>query len=256
MSYERTPEENEAQSKKMEEWWASLTPEELEVEKLKRSEGMSQAVRMRTLEEQIEIGENLSNSWTEERRSAQAERMRQYNLEHWAKGDHPAMSPEAQESAKTGARDFWADEEKKNNLIQTRSTPKRSLNDLEEYSLTLIEKVAPGRFSFNFGELIVGSKIPDFYEKDGSKKLIEIFGSYWHGSDFEGLSDRELVDYYSKLGYSCLVLWEEEVDCGSALWKLKYFLRPRIIVTIDQKFSDLKYAVECLRWPWSPKEGR
>lgn len=260
MSYERTPENNEEQGKRMESWWASLTPEQYKIECEKRRQGMKEAIASRTPEEQAEIDAKLSitqtNSWTEERREAQAERMRQYNLKHWAAGDHPAMSEEVKESAKIEAKAFWSDEVKKANLVQTRSNPMKGPNNLETYAFTLIEKVSPGRFKFNPGNLVIGTKIPDFYEKDGGKLLIEIYGDYWHSPDFDGLSDTELVDYYAKLGYTCLVLWEEEVNYGGALWKLKYFLRPKMLVDIEKKVRKLKFAVESFKWPWSTREGR
>jgi hypothetical protein len=45
--------------------------------------------------------------------------------------------------------------------------------------------------------------------------VVEVFGCYWHGPQKTGKSRQdhklEVVDYYSRAGIHCLVLWEDEV---------------------------------------------
>jgi len=49
-------------------------------------------------------------------------------------------------------------------------------------------------------------KNPDFKVKD-QKKVIEIFGDYWHKND----NPQELIDLYKQIGIDCLIIWEKEI---------------------------------------------
>ncbi|KKK48176.1 hypothetical protein LCGC14_3147780 [marine sediment metagenome] len=64
----------------------------------------------------------------------------------------------------------------------------------EEYTYT-------GDFSFRIGRCC-----PDFTNIKGQKKVIELFGDYWHMGD----NPQDKIDYYKQFGYDCLIIWE----CG------------------------------------------
>lgn len=68
----------------------------------------------------------------------------------------------------------------------------------------------PFRYVGN-GQAIIGHKNPDFICTDPySKKLIDVFGSYWHrrnGGD--PAYDRQR--YFYELGWQCLIIWEDEL---------------------------------------------
>lgn len=51
-----------------------------------------------------------------------------------------------------------------------------------------------------------GSRNPDF-KKTGEHQVIEIFGDYWHRGD----SAEETIRWYSKRGFSCVVIWEKDL---------------------------------------------
>jgi G:T-mismatch repair DNA endonuclease (very short patch repair protein) len=63
-------------------------------------------------------------------------------------------------------------------------------------------------------------KNPDFiYRKE--KKIIELYGDYWHRND----DPQEVVADYNAAGYKCLVIWERELDDPeSVLAKISEFL--------------------------------
>ena len=46
-------------------------------------------------------------------------------------------------------------------------------------------------------------------------RIVEIFGDYWHGPKFTGMSRAahkvDVLDYYTRCGISCLIIWEHEV---------------------------------------------
>ena len=57
--------------------------------------------------------------------------------------------------------------------------------------------------------LWIGRKNPDFLGTDGRKQVIEMFGLWWH--DLSIHPNRPTN--YEKYGFTCLILWEDEVWC-------------------------------------------
>lgn len=51
-------------------------------------------------------------------------------------------------------------------------------------------------------------------------KVVEVFGDYWHGEEKTGKSNEEheaeVIEYYSRCGVGCLVVWEGDIRRGSA----------------------------------------
>lgn len=83
----------------------------------------------------------------------------------------------------------------------------RLINLLEEYSL-------PFRFVGN-GEVIIDGKNPDFIYTGNEKKIIELFGIYWHSPLYRRIrptSTYEAVkSHYAENGYDCLIIWDVEL---------------------------------------------
>ncbi len=70
------------------------------------------------------------------------------------------------------------------------------------------------------GEVIIGFKNPDFINVNGEKKVIELYGDYWHRND----NPQDRIDHFKKYGFDCLVIWERELkNKDSLLIKLKEF---------------------------------
>lgn len=66
------------------------------------------------------------------------------------------------------------------------------------------------------GQLIVAGKCPDFW--DGSGRLIELNGCYWHGCPVCGEGkecneerDQDRIDLFKREGYNTLIVWEHEL---------------------------------------------
>lgn len=49
---------------------------------------------------------------------------------------------------------------------------------------------------------------PDFINVDGQKKIIEMFGAYWHKPEEE----QERMDLFAKSGYQTLIVWDYELE--------------------------------------------
>jgi len=65
-----------------------------------------------------------------------------------------------------------------------------------------------GDFSF-----ILGGRCPDFMNINGKKKLIELYGSYYHNPKYfpDRQSPKERKNHFKKYGFQLLVVWESEL---------------------------------------------
>ncbi len=78
-----------------------------------------------------------------------------------------------------------------------------------EYDLgKLIELACPGEYKYTGdGVHIINGMCPDFSNVNGQKKVIEMFGDYWH----QGKDPQVKIDKYAEFGFDCLVIWEGEL---------------------------------------------
>jgi G:T-mismatch repair DNA endonuclease (very short patch repair protein) len=68
------------------------------------------------------------------------------------------------------------------------------------------------------GELIViGNRIPDIVNIN-EKKIIELFGDYWHKNETKEEQDNRMNTYKNN-GYSALIVWETELKNEDLLIK-------------------------------------
>lgn len=87
--------------------------------------------------------------------------------------------------------------------------------------LELLELIKPlGFFYVGDGGLVVGGKVPDFW--DGAKNLIELFGEYWHKKS----EVKSRVLHFKELGYNCIVVWSNELKNSIAVERrVREFIR-------------------------------
>lgn len=82
----------------------------------------------------------------------------------------------------------------------------------EQKVIDIIEKF---RFPISYtgnGIKCIGGFCPDFVGNNGSKKIIEINGDYWHKLPNIIAKDKRKLETYSKYGFNTLVLWESELN--------------------------------------------
>ena len=62
--------------------------------------------------------------------------------------------------------------------------------------------------------VIIGGKVPDFVNVNGKKMVNECFGRYWHNpiKHPKRASFEELKVHYSKYGFNCVIIWEDECN--------------------------------------------
>ena len=76
------------------------------------------------------------------------------------------------------------------------------------------------------GSIIIGNKKPDFININGQKKIIEMFGDYWHGEKRTKRTkyheEQRRIRHFAKYGFRTLIIWQKELK---NLPKLKRKLR-------------------------------
>ena len=82
-------------------------------------------------------------------------------------------------------------------------------NKTEKKLEDTISKVLPNEYKFvGHGEVVIAGKCPDFINVNGQKKIIELFGDYWHRDDIPGAREKIFAEY----GYDTLIIWEHEFE--------------------------------------------
>jgi hypothetical protein len=72
----------------------------------------------------------------------------------------------------------------------------------------VLNKLYPNEYKY-VGDFrfFLGGKNPDFMNVNGQKKLIELYGDYWHKKG----SERIRIDHFKQYGFNTLVIWEHEL---------------------------------------------
>jgi len=84
-------------------------------------------------------------------------------------------------------------------------------NKPEKVLRNLLNIFFPKQYKFvGDGKRIVGGFCPDFINIK-QKKIIEMFGDYWHKLLNVKKTDKRKLRIYKKLGYSTLIVWEHEL---------------------------------------------
>lgn len=177
------------------------------------------------------IGKKSVQVWAE--KSAQERKQWAENISAGEKGK-PPMSPEALKRmalSKKGKRcspktEFTSDRMKalhRDPIYMDKIWKALNIkpNKPETVILNLLNSLYPdewkytGDFSFT-----INGKSPDFVNCNGQKKIIELFGDYWH----RGQNPQDRIDAFKPFGYDTLVIWERELkQIESVVDKIREF---------------------------------
>ncbi|MDO9334113.1 MAG: hypothetical protein Q7T57_06295 [Dehalococcoidales bacterium] len=121
------------------------------------------------------------------------------------KGEHRGIATEFKQGNKPSPRAIEASHYAQN----------RRPNQVEVRLLSIIEKTLPGEYQYTGdGSFLINGICPDFVNCNGKKKVIEVFGDYWH-SDKKVRSWKETelgrIMQYRHFGFDCLILWEKDI---------------------------------------------
>ena len=94
-------------------------------------------------------------------------------------------------------------------------------NKIEKKLEDTINKTLPNEYKFvGHGEVVIAGKCPDFININGQKKIIELYGDYWHRDQ----DPQDRIDLFKQYGYDTLIIWEHELkDVDKLKIKLNEF---------------------------------
>ena len=88
----------------------------------------------------------------------------------------------------------------------------------EQRFIEIIEKHnLPYRYTGN-GDVMIGKKNPDFFNTNGNKVVIEIFGKAFHSPLFTYIDNipynrtyKGTIEHYKKYGLKCIIFWDRDI---------------------------------------------
>jgi len=123
---------------------------------------------------------------------------------------------ETKEEIGRKARENWEnpsyrDKTVKAIILGSRISPNKKEKELEE----LLNIILPNEYKFvGDGKVIINGKCPDFISINGQKKIIELFGNFWHSNNkwFNTYNNsKERQKHFKDFGYQTLIVWECEL---------------------------------------------
>jgi len=99
---------------------------------------------------------------------------------------------------------YWSEERLQKVIMKPHAKP----NEKELLLTTILQNVVPNEYVYvGNGKLIVGGYCPDFMNANGKKKLIELWGDYWHRNH----NPQNRIAHFKKFGFETLIVWEHEL---------------------------------------------
>lgn len=120
-------------------------------------------------------------------------------------------SPEVKKKSRQAAIKMWKDPEFVKKQMKSRSIkPNKAELNLNKF----LHRILPNEYKFvGDGEFILAGKCPDFVNVNGQKKIIELYGNYWH----KGETGQKRITLFRQYGYETLIIWENELEDEVAL---------------------------------------
>lgn len=73
----------------------------------------------------------------------------------------------------------------------------------------ILEELLPDEYKYvGDWQFVLGGKSPDFMNVNGQKKLIEMYGDYWHSED----EVQPRINHFKEYGFDTLIVWEHELQ--------------------------------------------
>mgnify|MGYP001768612299 CR=1 FL=1 len=114
-------------------------------------------------------------------------------------------NPKSLERMSTSKIKNWQDPEYIRTQMKARSVKQNKVEKLLE---NILNKLYPNEYKFvGDGKVIIAGKCPDFININGQKKIIELFGDYWHRDE----DPQNRIDVFKPSGYDTLIIWEHEL---------------------------------------------
>jgi len=76
----------------------------------------------------------------------------------------------------------------------------------------ILNQILPKEYKYvGNGKIIIDRFNPDFINVNGQKKIIELYGDYWHNRRDVIKRDKYRLISYAEYGYKTLIIWEHEL---------------------------------------------
>ncbi len=128
------------------------------------------------------------------------------------------LSEETKRKISEASKRLWQDPEYREKVVRrTLEGAQVKPNKLETQMDSLLQEHFPDEWRYvGDGQVIIGGLCPDFINYNGQKKIIEVFGDYWHDPTKRRLrpnyTEEGRRETYSQFGFEMLVIWEHEFE--------------------------------------------
>ncbi len=196
---------------------------------LRASLAEKQVENWRNLKYRSKQSEALALSWTSERREQRSEDTKrlwhdkEYRKKTISASAASHRTPEFRQKISKNMLARWQDEEFSKRMLENRT---RKPNILEMKFNVLLQQNSQNRLKYvgdwsfwiplsEYYRTILCKQAlnPDWISTNGEKKLIELWGDYWHQSD----NPQDYINAYSEVGWDCLIIWEHELKDKKAI---------------------------------------
>lgn len=154
------------------------------------------------------ISERVRQQWKEHRekmcKAVKEGHVKKWQDEEWAKKQRKLVS----DRMKIATTLNWRNKEYREK--QTKAILKGLFRRPTKPEQKLINLIQQYNLPFDYigdGKIVINGFCPDFIDNDGSKRIIEVFGDYWHRND----SEEERKEVFAKYGFKTLIIWEHEL---------------------------------------------
>lgn len=129
------------------------------------------------------------------------------------------LRPAVQEKRVLAQKKLWQDPEYRERMLKAIYKGQgRKPTSIEVKIENLLNVLFPGEWKYTGDfSFIINGKNPDFVNVNGQKKLIEVFGNYWH----RGEDPQDRINVFSPFGWETLVIWEKEISLENEPFLIK-----------------------------------
>lgn len=86
-------------------------------------------------------------------------------------------------------------------------------NHKEKQIENILNNILPNEYKYvGNNKVLIERFNPDFINCNGKKKIIELYGTYWHNLPNYKIRDKRRLKTYRKYGYDTLIIWENELE--------------------------------------------
>jgi hypothetical protein len=172
----------------------------------------TEASKQKNREKHLGTKQNLSEETKQKKREVALR-----NLPALLASDKNWDSPDRNRKISESKKLQWQDIEWKERVLKkVFASNEIKPNKAEFYTDSLIQTARPTDFIYSGnGEIFIGGKCPDWFNVNGKKQVIELFGNYFHSKLVTGRTkkqeEKQRINHFAKYGYQTLIIWESEL---------------------------------------------